>query len=313
MLIIRKAIEISSPKYSKNNCSAYSMIELLVVISIISISISLVLAAVQNVRAAAARTRCGNNLRQIGLALQQYELSYGWLPMGVAYQNGKAPQLSITWMTRLLPYVDQNSLWLQALAAFQQNSFFETPPHFPILSKNMPLFVCPSDFQAQSPYNSGIFSVALTSYLGSEGTNLISKDGVLFVDSSIKLIEITDGISNTLAVGERPPSADKTLGWWYAGWGQVLGNTPTGSCDSVLGVRELQVTPHYSNCSPGPYSFRFGSLNNDCDAFHFWSLHPGGGNFVFCDGSVHFLTYATDSILPALATRSGAEILDSIE
>src|SRR5262249_51159207 len=121
-----------------------------------------------------------------------------------------------------------------------------------------------------------------------------------------RLADIHDGISNTLLAGERPPSADHNLGWWYAGWGQ----NRDGSAESVLGVNEMNT---YSwtqgRCPPGPYEFQPGAVNNMCDAFHFWSLHSGGANFVLCDGSVHFLTYSAAPVMPALATRAGGEVV----
>jgi prepilin-type processing-associated H-X9-DG protein len=105
----------------------------------------------------------------------------------------------------------------------------------------------------------------------------------------------------TLAVGERPPSAELDFGWWYAGWGQAK----DGSADMVLGVRERNVIGQY--CPPGPYMFVPAKLADQCAMFHFWSPHPNGANFLFADGSVRFLSYSADSILPALATRAGGE------
>ena len=105
-------------------------------------------------------------------------------------------------------------------------------------------------------------------------------------------------------VGERPPSADGVLGWWYAGVGQAR----DGSADIVLGVQERNVGSLAPGCRVGPYDFGPGQTTNQCDAFHFWSLHLGGGaNFLFADGSVHFLSYSARRIMVALATRAGGE------
>jgi prepilin-type processing-associated H-X9-DG protein len=149
-------------------------------------------------------------------------------------------------------------------------------------------------------------NVALTSYLGVEGLDLFAKDGVLYLDSQIRLANITDGTSNTLLVGERPPSEDKTLGWCYAGGGQQ----GEGSTDMVLGVREVNIWPFGGDCLGGPYHFVSGRVNEECDVFHFWSMHPGGANFLFADGAVRFLSYSVDPLLPALASRAGRETVD---
>ena len=108
-------------------------------------------------------------------------------------------------------------------------------------------------------------------------------------------------------VGERPSSPHLDFGWWYAGWGQMK----TGSCDSVLGVHEINTSPFLDTiCRPGASTFGPGALNNTCDMFHFWSLHPGGANFLFADGSARFLAYSAAPVLPVLATRAGGEVAE---
>ena len=126
--------------------------------------------------------------------------------------------------------------------------------------------------------------------------------------SRTRFSDIGDGASNTLAVGERPPSPDFWLGWWYAG----AGEKGTGAGDVVLGVRERHVDtgPYTAHCPGGPYRFRAGAVTEMCDAFHYWSLHQGGANFLFCDGSVRFLSYPADSVFPALASRAGGDVAD---
>ncbi|MFO0809578.1 MAG: DUF1559 domain-containing protein [Gemmataceae bacterium] len=282
---------------------AGTLLELLVVMAVIGVLMGVLLPAVQAVRSAAVRMACANNLKQIALALHGYHDAYRSLPPGCSVLNGTAPQPHMNWLARLLPQMEQAEMWRRAVAAFERERFFEYPPHLPLLGQHMPGFVCPADGTSQLPWQYPTFRVAFTDYLGVEGTDLNRQDGVLHLDSRVTLTDVTDGTSNTLSVGERPPSADHNFGWWYAGWGQEK----TGSADSVLGVREVRIHRKYQACAAGPYAFTPGRDDDRCDAFHFWSFHPGGAHFAFCDGSVRFLAYTVDPLLPALATRAGGE------
>ena len=124
-------------------------------------------------------------------------------------------------------------------------------------------------------------------------------------ESAVRFGDVTDGLSQTVMAGERPPSPDNHFGWWYAGQGQSF----DASADFLLGVRDGNRTFRAPTCKAGPYSFGPGKSDDMCDTFHFWSLHSGGANFAFCDGSVRFLRYDADAILPALATRAGGEVV----
>jgi len=107
-------------------------------------------------------------------------------------------------------------------------------------------------------------------------------------------------------VGERPPSSDKWYGWWYAG----DGIQSTGTGDNLLGVEELNLgDPDTRNCPKGPYRFGSGQIEQQCDLFHFWSLHPGGGNFLLADGAVRFVGYQSHQWLRFAATIAGSEVL----
>jgi prepilin-type processing-associated H-X9-DG protein len=174
----------------------------------------------------------------------------------------------------------------------------------------VPAFECPADPRVTVPHFTHNHYVAPTSYLGSFGTNYQRPDGVLFLDSKVRFTDVTDGTSNTLLVGERPPSPDFWYGWWYTG----DGTEGTGDTDMTLGVRELRGDdPSTADCPAGPYAFKNGQLDQQCDVFHFWSPHDGGANFAFCDGSVRFLGYSVDPLMPALATRAGSEVFAAIE
>jgi len=138
----------------------------------------------------------------------------------------------------------------------------------------------------------------------------------------VKIADVYDGLSNTLMVGERPPSADLIFGWVFAGFG-VSGD---GDADVILGISERNELnpfdlqdPSGQPCSPGhpdpnnPLAYKLspGDLKNPCDQWHYYSLHPGGANFCMGDASVRFLSYSTSPIVQrALATRNGQEPFD---
>jgi prepilin-type processing-associated H-X9-DG protein len=213
------------------------------------------------------------------------------------------------WSLSLLPYLEQSALFANAQAAYRLNrNPFLNPPHTG-LATVVSIYICPSDPNAAFPRQGQRSRVvaAFTDYLGVSGKNYSTKDGVLFQDSHIRFADITDGTSNTLLAGERPPSSDFDFGWWYAGIGQKR----TGSADMILGVQEVNLQPVTpTSCGPGASSYSPGRIGSPCNMFHFWSYHPGGANFLFADGSVHFLPYSVAPIMVPLATRAGGEVID---
>ena len=121
---------------------------------------------------------------------------------------------------------------------------------------------------------------------------------------------ISDGQSNTLMVGERPPSPDFWYGWWYA-----TGSSDASTGDVTLGVAELNptqasgISSYLGDCPAGPYQYSAGK-NDQCDTLHFWSFHPSGANFALADGSVRLIPYSIDAYtLESLATRAGSEVI----
>jgi prepilin-type N-terminal cleavage/methylation domain-containing protein/prepilin-type processing-associated H-X9-DG protein len=285
--------------------SGFTLIEGIVVVAITAVGASLAISAVQRARDAAARIQCANNLRQVGLALHSYHTSMEIFPSGVDVEDGTSRTLYASWHEKLLPHIGQDALWQQTQSAFEQNaSFAVNPPHLG-LSSVIRVYACPLDERTLYPQLTPFkFEVALTSYLGIAGLDFSTRDGVLFTDSAVRLSDITDGASNTMIVGERPPSADLRFGWWYAG----VGENGSGSCDMVMGVRERPGSlSFWALCSRTPSGFRSGSIGNQCDMFHFWSIHVGGAHFLFADGSVHFMSYSAAPLMSALASRAGGE------
>jgi prepilin-type processing-associated H-X9-DG protein len=173
--------------------------------------------------------------------------------------------------------------------------------------------------------------LAGTNYLGVSGTNAEARDGLFTANRSVRLQDVLDGTSQTLLVGERGfrkgaleviDTSEDIDNLRFGNWFSAIGQR-NGSVGVVLGTREVNYNTlqrHLAwerDCPPGPYRFGpprrtrdvTGSIREECDLFQFWSYHPGGANFLYGDGSVHFLAYGADAVLPALATRAGGEVV----
>src|SRR5262249_29943949 len=156
----------------------------------------------------------------------------------------------------------------------------------PVLGMPMTNYKCPMDPRGETATVindvnvTGVYGpVAFTMYLGNAGSGNNKNDGVLYYNSKIRMEIIKDGTTNTLFVGERPPSQDLDYGWWFAGAGWD-GN---GVGDVFM---EARATNYASSigCAATKVGFQAGDINNNCDQPHYWSMHPGGGNFLMCDG-----------------------------
>jgi prepilin-type N-terminal cleavage/methylation domain-containing protein/prepilin-type processing-associated H-X9-DG protein len=294
----------------------FTLIELLVVIAIIAILIGLLLPAVQKVRDAATRAQCQNNMKQQGLAVHGYHDAFKKFPP--AWSSTDLTKQYLSWMTYILPYVEQAPL---AHTIKPENLRIRNPwgsskvvPHVG-LGTPLPLYTCQSDPRGLTVTQMNLYSstrkdaVAFTMYLGNSGTRGGTNDGIFYLNSAIKMAHITDGTSNTLLVGERPPSQDLNFGWWYAGYGF----DGKGGGDVVMGVRETVYVADKAaigkTCASTYVNFQAGNVIEPCDQVHFWSQHSGGANFCLADGSVRFITYEANPVMPALATRAGGEVV----
>jgi prepilin-type N-terminal cleavage/methylation domain-containing protein len=282
----------------------FTLVELLVAIAIIGIVMAITLPAVQLVRETARRASCANNVRQVALALLNYESTFDSFPAGIKAVDAPNNR-SLSWLAQVLPQIEQDNTWDAAMESFQNDP---NPFAHIGLRTLIPTYACPSDPRSgEIHWTHENRIVASTDYLGVNGVDYTSEDGILFRDSRVRINEVVDGLSSTLIVGERPPSSEFWYGWWYCGYGQL----GTGSVDMLLGVRELNehTTYELNSCPIGPYSFGPGRMDQACDAMHFWSHHPGGAHFAFAGGELKFFPYDAASLLSQLATRDGREVV----
>jgi len=297
---------MKSAFYAIAKSRGFTIIELLVSIAIITLLLGLLLPAVQAARTAARRTQCMSTLRQIAIASTNFESVRKSLPPGALGFSSAQPHRS--WLTHLLAHLELQNEELILESSYNSSRYpFDWIKH-PLFAKPQPAFSCAEDSRAfESPFSRG-FKVASTSYVGNIGTNHQLTDGVFRTDRGIRFRDINDGLSYTILSGERPPSPDQFIGWWYAG----AGMEDSGAPDFLLGSSEtnsLSVSVLGQPCPTGPWNFKEGDKKDVCDIFHYWSLHPAGAHFAFCDASVRFVSYSIETnTVPSWATRNGNEI-----
>jgi prepilin-type N-terminal cleavage/methylation domain-containing protein/prepilin-type processing-associated H-X9-DG protein len=298
-----------------NRPGGFTLVELLVVIAIIGILIALLLPAVQAAREAARRLRCTNNLKQLALAMQSYHDAYGCFPYGALGSH------QMSWRVSILPYIEEENLYerfnfrITSLAGSANLAVALTPVNG---------FFCPSATNLLSIYGGGqvngvqtytahYFGVAGAEGIDSAGKTYesdptsdpsvygyVGRNGVLTLNETIAIQDITDGTSSTLLLGEivhREPGiygyaggTGRAIGGgdgqpWVTG---TTGNKPTLSCKSIaIGINLPGVTT---------------------SQIAFASYHPGGANFAKCDGSIFFVSEDVDMIVyKATASRDHGE------
>jgi prepilin-type N-terminal cleavage/methylation domain-containing protein/prepilin-type processing-associated H-X9-DG protein len=301
-------------RYSHCRRVGFTLIELLVVIAIIGVLIALLLPAVQKVREAANRVSCQNNLHQIGLALHQYHDVQHSFPSGYLCSQPQAdPDYTSPgwgWAALLLPYVEQGNLAKQINLKLP----IEDPSNLAARTRVTKLYVCPSDrstgiFTIYDKNNMPLAQAATNSYAACHGVGvdldeeLDDFNGMFSRNSQIHIADVTDGTSNTIAIGERGSFFTQTPWAGAVNFGTTritpgaLTNNPTAVEDAPT-----QTLVHIS----------VHTLNDpNSDPEDFFAPHPGTFNFLFVDGSVRPVpTGISLSVLQALATRDGGEIVN---
>jgi prepilin-type N-terminal cleavage/methylation domain-containing protein len=281
--------------------SAFTLIELLVVISIISVLIGMLLPAVQKAREAAARISCANNLKQIGLAMHNYAGDFERFP------PSRPGEGLATWAVIILPYMEQSNLynqWNIGLPYFQQNNVARMSP--------VKSYFCPSRRSAADPPTTSISgdypsSATSTNIPGALGDYAVVIDpsgtdepsvttpnlsGSFQLGLGYSLLSFTDGLSNTLLVGEKQvPIGDSGVGWW--------------DCSTYDG--------EYIQCSSRAASVSYPLTVNPQDTgWKFGSRHTSVVMFVFGDGGVRALPASINPLtLQLLGTRNDGQVIPS--
>jgi len=265
--------------------AAFTLVELLVVIAIISILIGLLLPAVQAAREASRRMRCATNLKQLGLAMHSYHAGLNCFPPGFMAVN-HVGQVSggWAWGVFLMPFIEQSPLQDRLGASqYTLSQVITDPALLPMLQMELPVFRCPSSpMEKLREFQGGGQMVATANYtccrgfFSYSGTAHLEKrnNGVFYALSATRFSNVKDGLSNTIALGERTvldAHVSDPSKWpsWCGPGGLGIGST-VSSCVAV-------------------------AMNDPTNMHAFSSHHSGGANFCFVDGSVHFLSTTMDS------------------
>jgi prepilin-type N-terminal cleavage/methylation domain-containing protein/prepilin-type processing-associated H-X9-DG protein len=261
----------------------FTLLELIVAISVVAMLTAILLPAVQQAREAARLIQCKNNLRQMGIALSVYHDSHRCFPGGSL--DGWS------WIAEILPEVDQANLKSDLNFRLELEEAMQTGQNVGQTDAVLNTLLCPSDPNGGSIFTATEFGgtrFAHTNYLGTESSVPAKENGMFDLQYCIRMRDVVDGTSQTLFVGER--GVDRVdnkigqFGWWTLGAPYETVMSVAGGMESgpTIGVQSIQT---------------------------WWGYHPNGVPFCFVDGSVHFLNNSMDpSVFLALGTRSGGEM-----
>lgn len=299
---------VHSRKVEQTSHRGFTLIELLVVIAIIAILIALLLPAVQQAREAARRSSCKNNIMQVNVALQNYEMAHNVLPSGAVNSTGpirnEPKGYHVSWILQILPYLDERV----AFNKFDFNKSAYDPVNQEVANYHIAILKCPSN------PNRGL------SYAGmhhdTEAPIDVDNNGVLFLNSSVRFEEILDGSSKTLFLGETTEGNE--LGW-VSGTRSTLRNA--GAPINGQGSTNFPGQTAFEKRFP-PDSLETDSqgLKKEPDSKNsdpklllvggFSSHHTGGAHFGIGDGAVRFLSENIDlATFQALANRHDGQLI----
>ncbi|MCA8992526.1 MAG: DUF1559 domain-containing protein [Planctomycetaceae bacterium] len=284
------------PRANSNSKRGFTAIELMVVMAIIAILIALLLPAVQQAREAARRTQCNNNLLQIGIAMHAYHNFHQAFPPGTSdvqgpvRDDGKGYKMS--WVAQILPFLDESNAYNRI--DFTRSAYDQQDQD--LISYRLATFSCPS---------SGGSSSYAGCYNDIEAPLDVNNDGMLFLNSSVRLRDVTDGQRHTLLLGESGASLS-----WLHGTGSTLRNMD-GFSDPGSSNYDTSGRNYYEAPPERPQTTETGEpVDADLIVGGFGSAHGSGGNFCFVDGTVRFISsYADQTVLLRIANRHDGQLI----
>ena len=283
---------------TKNRRSGFNLVELMTVLAVALALAAMILPAVQQTREAARVAACKNNVVQIGLALQNYQMAHRVLPSGSVNTNRPIKSTEnlneshIGWISQILPFLEQNNTFHHI--DFDQSVY--AAENQPVRNLSIAVLICPAQFQSPNS------SVGVSSYSGVhndfETPIDVNQNGVLYLNSSIRLDQVADGCSSTLFVMESQSASSSDLGW--------MSGTQSTLRNGVIWVQSPGAPAQYDRHPQIMAGNQLPGSVGGPSSSHRSGFHVGIG-----DGSVRFLnSNVSTRLLRNLCHRADGEMLD---